>query len=143
MQQYYAHPRNGFWPIMEDLLGIRGDYETRCAQLIQRRIALWDVLERSVRPGSLDADIKTSTAQANLLHDFLREHRDIRQIIFNGKKARQLFDRLVTIDTLEYSIALVAAPSTSPAYAAMPLAEKRERWAEALAPLLDKQREER
>ena len=136
MQQYYAHPRNGFWTIMEDVFGIRGHYDVRCAQLIQHRIALWDVLKRSVRPGSLDADIETRTAEVNQLQDFLLEHQDIRRIVFNGKKARQLFDRFVDIDLLDDAIALISAPSTSPAYAAMPLSEKCDRWAEALAPVI-------
>lgn len=136
MQQYYAHPRNGFWTIMEDVFGISGHYDDRCAQLIQHRIALWDVLKRSVRPGSLDAHIEISTAEANQLQDFLLQHRKIRRIVFNGKKARQLFDRFIDIDGLDDSIALISAPSTSPAYAAMPLSEKRDRWAEALAPVI-------
>ena len=57
MQQYYAHPRNGFWIIMEDVFGISGHYDVRCAHLIQHHNAQWDVLKRTVRPGSLDADI--------------------------------------------------------------------------------------
>ncbi|MCH8159542.1 MAG: DNA-deoxyinosine glycosylase, partial [Proteobacteria bacterium] len=52
--QYYAHPQNAFWKIMSSLYGIDGSYQQRCAQLIERRIALWDVLASSVRPGSLD-----------------------------------------------------------------------------------------
>ncbi|MBT8087671.1 MAG: DNA-deoxyinosine glycosylase [Gammaproteobacteria bacterium] len=135
-QQYYAHPRNGFWTIMDDLLDIRGGYAARCAELIRHRIALWDVLRRSVRPGSLDSQIRTSTAEANPVLDFLLEHPDIRQIVFNGKKAEQLFHRFVDVDALDDSIALVDAPSTSPAFAAMPLAEKRDRWAKALAPVV-------
>ena len=63
--QYYAHPQNVFWKIMCSLYGIDGNYEERCAQLIEHRIALWDVLASSVRPGSLDASIQTATATAN------------------------------------------------------------------------------
>ncbi len=135
-QQYYAHPRNGFWTIMNDVLGISGSYAARCAQLIRHRIALWDVLRHSVRPGSLDAHIKADTSESNRMLDFLFEHPDIRQIVFNGKKAEQLFYRFVDVDALDDSIVLVGAPSTSPAYAAMPLAEKRDRWATALAPVV-------
>ena len=51
-QQYYAHPRNAFWPIMKSILGVDGSYEERCGQLIAHRIALWDVLASSVRPCS-------------------------------------------------------------------------------------------
>ena len=34
--QYYAHPRNAFWPIMERLYGVSGDYEARCDALRNR-----------------------------------------------------------------------------------------------------------
>ncbi|MBT8093113.1 MAG: DNA-deoxyinosine glycosylase [Gammaproteobacteria bacterium] len=135
-QQYYAHPRNGFWAIMEDVFGIRGSYAVRCARLIRNGIALWDVLRLSVRSGSLDSNIKTDTSEANQLLEFLLGHRDIHRIVFNGKKAEQLFHRFVDIDSLDDAITLIGAPSTSPAYAAMPLAEKRDRWAKALAPVV-------
>ena len=130
-QEYYAHPQNAFWRIMADLHGISGAYETRCAGLIERRIALWDVLYGSVRPGSLDADIRQQTAVANPLKDFLHEHPSIRQILFNGKKSESLFRKLVPIEGLE-EIRLIGLPSTSPAYAAMPYDKKLAAWREAL-----------
>ena len=131
-QQYYAHPQNAFWPIMRDLFGIEGDYSVRCTQLIENRIALWDVLQSSVRPGSMDADIQLDSASANDFPGFLREHRDIRVIAFNGKKAEQLFRRLVPADTITPEISLVGLPSTSPAYAAMPFSGKLAAWRTAL-----------
>ena len=96
-QQYYAHPRNAFWAIMKALFGIEGDYEDRLEQLLDHRIALWDVLSCSVRPGSLDAQIKLDSACANDFATFLKGHADIRLIAFNGKKAEQLFDRFVAL----------------------------------------------
>ena len=62
MQQYYAHAQNAFWEIMRGLFAIEGDYAQRCQQLIEHRIAVWDVLQSSVRPGSLDADIRMDSA---------------------------------------------------------------------------------
>ena len=50
-QQYYAHPQNAFWPIMRELFRIDGSYASRCSQLLEHRVALWDVLQSSVRPG--------------------------------------------------------------------------------------------
>ena len=131
-QQYYAHPQNAFWPIMRELFGIEGDYPVRCTQLMQNRIALWDVLQSSVRPGSMDADIQLHSARANDFPGFLREHREIRVIAFNGKKAEQLFRRLVPADSVAAEISLVDLPSTSPAYAAMPFSGKLAAWRAAL-----------
>lgn len=44
--QYYAHPRNAFWPIMGDLLGFSPDlpYADRLQRLTASGIALWDVI---------------------------------------------------------------------------------------------------
>ena len=53
-QQYYAHPRNAFWPIMAELFGAGPDlpYRQRLALLVANRLALWDVIEVCSRPSS-------------------------------------------------------------------------------------------
>jgi len=133
--QYYAHPQNAFWKIMSSLYGIDGSYQQRCAQLIERRIALWDVLASSVRPGSLDASIQTDTANVNDFSRFLAVHADICLIVFNGQKAQQLFRKFVRMedeDGLLQHIAGKVLPSTSPAYAAMPFTGKLSAWKTAL-----------
>lgn len=132
-QQYYAHPRNVFWPIMKALFGIQGSYEDRLEQLLENRIALWDMLHRSLRPGSLDARINLDGAQANDIKAFLQAHADIRLIAFNGKKAEQLFTRFVRSSAQFDRIGRTGLPSTSPAYAAMPFSGKLSRWRAALA----------
>lgn len=134
-QQYYAHPRNAFWPIMRDLFSVDGDYATRCAGLRETGIALWDVLQASVRPGSLDADIDVNTAFANDFNALLLRYDAIESVFFNGKKAQELFRRLV-LPTLCNRPYMCCLPSTSPAYAAMPYAEKREAWRMGLMPLI-------
>ena len=131
-RQYYANPGNAFWPIMEALFGIRGPYESRLGQLVEKRIALWDVLKSSVRPGSLDARIELDSACANDFCGFLRKHADIRLVAFNGRKAEQLYDRFVDVDALRPDIRRAGLPSTSPAYAAMPFSGKLERWRRAI-----------
>lgn len=135
-QQYYAHPRNAFWPIMAELFGIDGSYVSRCRQLMDHRIALWDVLARSPRPGSLDADIRAEWSVPNDLPGFVSAHTHLRLVLFNGRKAEQLFHRFFGNHTLPQRVTTVGAPSTSPAYAAMPFSTKLDRWAAALAPLL-------
>ncbi len=127
-QQYYAHPRNAFWPIMKALFGIEGGYQDRLGQLLEHKIALWDVLRCSVRPGSLDARIRLDGALPNDFDAFLREHGDLRLIVFNGRKAEQLFNRFVVGTAVNRNIRRKALPSTSPAYAAMPFSGKLARW---------------
>ncbi len=136
-QQYYGHPQNGFWKIMAALVGATGDYDMRRAALIESRIAVWDVLQSSVRPGSMDADIDLGTASANPLAELVNEQASIARVCFNGQKARQLFDRFVDIATLRDNVMLVNLPSTSPAYASMSLAEKSRHWRDALRPVID------
>ena len=131
-QQYYAHPQNAFWPIMRELFGIEGDYASRCEQLRENRVALWDVLRSSVRPGSMDADIQLGSAVANDFRGFLAVHADIRLIVFNGKKAEQLFTRFVDARDVAADIVCRGMPSTSPAYASMPFSGKLAVWRAAL-----------
>lgn len=129
--EYYAHPQNAFWPIMRELFGVDGAYEERCARLTEKRVAVWDVLHASVRPGSLDSDIREDTALVNDFERFLQEYGQIEKIVFNGRKAEQLFRRMVSASCIS-DLDLISLPSTSPAYAAMPFANKLELWRAAL-----------
>lgn len=112
---------------MNDIFGIGGTYVERCAGLTSNKIALWDVLRASVRPGSMDADIRFETATSNDFSAFLREYPDIELIVFNGKKAEQLFHRLVATKIVQ-RLDLAGLPSTSPAYAAMSFQGKLDAW---------------
>jgi len=129
--QYYAHPQNSFWRIMQELFGVTGHYDERCALLGECKLALWDVLRSSVRRGSLDADIRRESAVANDFEAFLKSHASIKTIAFNGKKAEQLFRSMVPNEDYQ-QIRLVGLPSTSPAYAAMSFAGKLNAWAAGL-----------
>lgn len=132
-QQYYGHPQNGFWKIMAALLGANGDYAERCAAVTGAGIAIWDVLHESHRPGSMDADIDIVASKPNPIVELVNDSGSIELICFNGQKARQLFDRLIDASAMRGDVRLWSLPSTSPAYASMPLAEKTRRWAEALS----------
>lgn len=127
--EYYAHPQNAFWRIMRELVGAEGTYEDRCATLIEARIAVWDVLHQSVRPGSMDADIQMETSEVNDFSGFFDSHKHVGTICFNGRKAEQMFMKFVK---LEVSPRLVSLPSTSPAYASMPFTEKLAAWRKAI-----------
>jgi len=130
--EYYAHPQNAFWPIMNTLYGVSGDYARRCELLRLSRLALWDVLESSVRPGSMDADIRLDSARANDFRAFFETHRQLRLVAFNGAKAEQLFGRFVRPCPATADLQFVRLPSTSPAYAAMPFSGKLAAWRKAL-----------
>ena len=131
-QQYYAHPQNAFWRIMADLFGIRGDYAERCRQLSENGIALWDVLMSSFRPGSMDADIGMAEALPNDFAGFFAAHPSIDLVAFNGRKAHQLFARLVEPLDAGRAMRQAVLPSTSPAYASMTPADKAAAWRRVL-----------
>ena len=131
-QQYYAHPQNAFWRIMREIFGIEGDYASRCQQLADKRIALWDVLMSSYRPGSMDANISISEATPNDFASFLEHHQTIRLIAFNGRKAEQLFGRFVEPLGVADDIGRICLPSTSPAHASLSFPRKLAAWREAL-----------
>ena len=131
-QQYYAHPQNAFWRIMRELFGIAGEYEARCDGLMNNGVAVWDVLHSSVRPGSMDVDIRLDSALVNDFEGFLADHDCITLIAFNGRKAEQLFTRFVDVRAVAPGIPRIGLPSTSPAYASMPFSGKLAAWRNAL-----------
>lgn len=132
MQQYYAHPQNAFWRIMGVLLGASPaeTYECRAAMLKEAGVAVWDVLDSSVRPGSMDADIVERTAVTNDIVGFLQSHEEIRAIFFNGQTAAKLFRKRLgqQLASVPRAIDLHTLPSTSPAHATLSMEEKTARW---------------
>lgn len=139
-EEYYAHPRNAFWPVMETLFGISRHlpYEERLAALVRRRVALWDVLASCVRPGSLDSDIVEDTVVPNDLPSFLRSHPMITAVFFNGAKAEQAWRRHIDPALPQAGLRLVRLPSTSPANARLSLEEKIEAWRTVAEAALEK-----
>ncbi len=128
VSEYYAHPRNAFWRIMRELVGADGEYEDRCRRLVEAGIAVWDVLHSSVRPGSLDADIRMDTARPNDFAAFFARYPGIQCVGLNGRKAEEIFRRRV-VPQLEPPLPeLVSLPSTSPAHAAMSFDKKLKIW---------------
>ena len=130
--EYYAHPRNAFWPIMSDLAGATGEYPERCAALLDKGIAVWDVLASSVRPGSLDANIDLQTAQVNNFEKFFAAHANVARVCFNGQAAAKIFAARVPPNAMPRILEKQTLPSTSPAHAAMNFAEKLTRWRDGL-----------
>ena len=62
-RQYYAHPRNHFWPILGEVLGEPRQalpYAERLARVKAHRVAIWDTIVECERSGSLDAAIRNA-----------------------------------------------------------------------------------
>lgn len=129
-QQYYANPRNAFWRIMSDLLGVEPalGYDACLAVLGQRRVALWDVAHRCRRVLSADATLRD--VEPNAIDAMLRRHASIAAVFCNGRAAEQLFRRLVWPDVAAHArhVYVGYLPSTSPAHAGMPFARKLRAW---------------
>ncbi|HRH14684.1 MAG TPA: DNA-deoxyinosine glycosylase [Azonexus sp.] len=128
--QYYAHPRNAFWPIMGRLLdfAVAQDYGARVKALSGAGIAVWDVLDSCQRPGSLDSAIDERSLVVNDMGGFLVAHAEIRHVFFNGAKAESCFRRHIKLTMAEPRIGFARLPSTSPAHAGMSFEKKLEAW---------------
>jgi hypoxanthine-DNA glycosylase len=129
-QQYYGNPRNGFWRIAGELFGFdpAAEYATRTAALVERGVAVWDVLRFCRRVGSLDAAVERDSMQANDFASFFTEHPSIERVFFTGSAAMTNYRRLVRVDA---HVTYVRLPSTSPAHT-MTLERKLELWRQAL-----------
>ncbi len=131
--QYYAHPHNLFWPIMSELFGAGRElpYETRLEKLQVHGIALWDVLKECFRESALDSDIVEASIIPNDFAGFFLRHPQVEHVFFNGNKAAEAFRKYVlpALD-LPRLPALHRLPSTSPANASIPRAERVARWQE-------------
>jgi TDG/mug DNA glycosylase family protein len=131
--QYYAHPQNQFWRLLEPVVGrpLAGQpYDQRLDVLREAGIGLWDVIASARRIGSLDAAIRDP--MPNRLAAFAASLPDLRAIAFNGAKAAQIGLRQLAPDA---GPALITLPSSSPAHASVGFAQKQAAWL-ALKPFL-------
>lgn len=129
--QYYAHPRNAFWPIMANLFGIDidGGYQKRIEQVNRMPVVLWDTIKACHRDGSLDSNIQKHQIEANDIPALLDKYSCIKLIAFNGATSEKYFNQLVKPKLSENQIIdLVRFPSTSPANAGMKFEEKLSHW---------------
>jgi hypoxanthine-DNA glycosylase len=123
--EYYAHPRNLFWPIVCALFDAAppAAYAERLGFVAARRIALWDVCGLAERRASADATIRRETP--NAIHALLDTHPGIVAVAFNGSGAERLYGRHFT---RRPELAYLSLPSTSPAHARLGFGEKLARW---------------
>ncbi|TXH90555.1 MAG: DNA-deoxyinosine glycosylase [Rhodoferax sp.] len=124
-QQYYAHPQNQFWRILQAIWPssphetCADSYENRSKWLLARGLGLWDVYARCERQGSLDSAIRNAVP-----NDIAALHLpQLQAIVHNGgesfKHARH---------TRTLGVPVVQLPSTSPANASWSFERKLAAW---------------
>jgi hypoxanthine-DNA glycosylase len=131
-KQYYAHPRNHFWPLIGAILGVpiaAMQYRRRLSTLRERGIGLWDVIVACERRGSLDGAIRN--AEHGEIERVRRVAPRLELVCFNGKTAARAAPAW-----REAGYATLVLPSSSPAYT-RPFAEKLAAWRAILGALGD------
>lgn len=147
LQEYYAHPRNAFWPIVARCCGFAPDlpYAARLPQVVAAKIALWDVVGSCIRTGSLDAAIEADSVQANPLAELWAACPGLATVLCNGATAHRLFVAGRFGEPLGVApgggrwrlaagreVHVERLPSTSPAHAGMSRDAKFAVWQQAL-----------
>jgi hypoxanthine-DNA glycosylase len=122
-KQYYAHPRNHFWPILGAVLDeplAELPYAERLERVKAHRVAIWDTIVACERAGSLDASIRN--AERGEMRRVHRVAPELVAVCFNGQTAARA--RPVWV---EAGYKTIVMPSTSPAYT-LPIDRKLEAW---------------
>ncbi|KQU81495.1 MULTISPECIES: DNA-deoxyinosine glycosylase [unclassified Rhizobacter] len=122
--QYYAHPRNHFWPILsalwnEDLRAL--PYVERIDRLREHGLGLWDVYAHCRREGSLDSAIED--AQYNDLAGLKHLAPGLQGIAHNGGESARAMRFTATL-----GVTVTRLPSTSPANASWSFERKLAAW---------------
>ena len=121
--QYYAHPRNHFWPILGALLDeplADLAYADRLSRIRARGVAIWDTIIACERAGSLDTAIRN--AEQGEIIRIRRVARELKAVCFNGNTAGRARPAWAAA-----GYATLVLPSTSPAYT-RPVEEKLAAW---------------
>jgi hypoxanthine-DNA glycosylase len=125
-QQYYAHPRNQFWPILSHMwnIDLRAlPYPERLAEVRARGLGIWDVYAHCRREGSLDSAIEA--AQLNDLARLRMLAPGLRAIAHNGGESARAMRVTRTLGVPVHRL-----PSTSPANASWSFERKLAAWRE-------------
>lgn len=128
-RQYYAHPRNQFWPLLSALWGVDlvgMPYRARLAEVKRRGLGIWDVYASCRREGSLDSAIEA--AVPNDLASLKRRAPMLQAVAHNGGESA----RAMAV-TRALGIEVLRLPSTSPANASWSFERKLAAWRAAFA----------
>jgi hypoxanthine-DNA glycosylase len=113
--EYYGHPRNQFWRLLEGVIGtpLAGTpYPNRLEALLAAGVGLWDVVRSARRVGSLDTDIRDLTA--NDLEALVSTLPKLAAVAYNGATASAIGRRRLGASP---GFAQTTLPSSSPAHA--------------------------
>jgi hypoxanthine-DNA glycosylase len=130
-QQYYGHPQNQFWRLINGVfeLGLtERSYAERLGVLEGEGIGLWDVITAAEREGSLDSAIRN--AQYSDLHGLLDMLPNLSVIAFNGGTAAKAGRKQLGDRAADYQ--MVDLPSSSPAYT-LAFEKKLQAWLALIA----------
>lgn len=139
-RQYYAHPQNHFWKILQALwpqhpLPAAGPehYTQRCDWLLARGLGLWDVYASCEREGSLDTSIRNP--QVNDFARLLGRCPRLAAVAHNGAESFRHAPAVLASLGMQHRLQLQAVrlPSTSPANASWSFDRKLAAWAELLS----------
>lgn len=108
-QFYYAHPQNRFWKVMSIIFN--EEITDKKQFLLNKNIALWDVIESCEINGSSDASIKNVIPNDISL---IINNSEVKYIFVLGKKAYDMYYKYIFNKVKKDAILL---PSTSPANA--------------------------
>lgn len=130
-QQYYAHPQNAFWRILQAIwpsipYEISPDsYQNRIDWMLAKGLGLWDVYASCERVGSLDSAIRQP--QVNDLAGLMCRCPRLQAIAHNGGESF----RHAPI-TRALGLPVYRLPSTSPANASWSFERKLAAWKEVV-----------
>ena len=130
-QQYYAHPQNAFWRILQAIWPCSpysesaDSYQNRIDWMLGKGLGLWDVYASCEREGSLDSAIRVR--QVNDLADLKRRCPSLQLIAHNGGES---FRHAYMTGAL--GLPVYRLPSTSPANASWSFERKLAAWKEVV-----------
>lgn len=112
LQQYYGHGRNQFWKILFELFEepFTKDYSKRTQLLLQKRIAVWDVLSHCEGKGSSDTAIKNEIP--NDFTTFYNTYPDISRIFLTSQKAESFYNKYIGKQSIR-TYYLLPSPSSA------------------------------
>ena len=129
---------NQFWPIMEEVYGIKLDTKAKKQKLFERLgMAITDIILSCERKdnNNMDTNLTNMVFNTKAIKNILQKYR-IETIFFSSRFVERLFKRQFKDVIQQFSeVKLVTLPSPSPRYAAMSRLEKISRYKELLPEL--------